>query len=157
MNRPLVSRKWIAAIVIAAATVTAGAAAAGGHGFGMHHRHGGNHENIAKHIEKMVSHVLPNGTPEQKAKLSEIAKACAADVKPLHQQLREGHKQALQILTQPTVDRAALEAVRTAQMQRMDQASRRMSQAAADAAEVLTPEQRTKFAEHLHKRFAKHH
>jgi Spy/CpxP family protein refolding chaperone len=114
-------------------------------------------ENIAKHIERMVAHVLPNGTPEQKARLKEIAEACAADMKPLHQQLRDGHKQAVQILTQPTIDRAALETVRSAQMQRMDQASRRMSQAAADAAEVLTPEQRAKFAEHLHKRFSKHH
>jgi Spy/CpxP family protein refolding chaperone len=155
MQPSLTSRRWIAAIVIAAATASAGAAVAGG--FSMHHRHGGNPENIAKHIERMVTHVLPNGTPEQKAKLSEIAKACAADMKPLHQQLREGHKQAVQILTQPTVDRNALEALRVTQMQRMDQASRRMSQAAADAAEVLTPEQRAKFAEHLHKRFAKHH
>lgn len=153
MKRPLTTRRWIAAALLAVATATAGAAVAGG--FGMHHGHGGG--NIAQHIERMVSHVLPNGSAEQKARLSEIAKACAEDMKPLHQQLRDGHKQAVQILSQPAVDRNALESVRAAQMQRLDQVTRRMTQAAADAAEVLTPEQRAKFAEHLHKRFGKHH
>lgn len=155
MTRPLHLRRWIIAGVIAAATVTTGVAVAQGHG--MHRGHAVNPVNMAKHIERMVTHVLPNGTPEQKARLKEIAEACAADMKPLHQQIRDGHKEAVKILTQPTVDRNALEAVRAAQMQRMDQASRRMTQAAADAAEVLTPEQRAKFAEHLHKRFSKQH
>jgi Spy/CpxP family protein refolding chaperone len=49
----------------------------------------------------------------------------------------------------PVIDRAALERLRAEQMQRMDVISRRILAAVEDAAEVLTPEQRAKFAEHL--------
>jgi protein CpxP len=47
------------------------------------------------------------------------------------------------------IDRAALEQLRAEQMGRMDLMSRRMLSAMEDAADVLTPEQRAKFAEHL--------
>ena len=45
-------------------------------------------------------------------------------------------------LEQPTIDRAALEQIRATELQRAETASSRVVQAIADAAEVLTPEQR---------------
>ena len=50
-------------------------------------------------------------------------------------------------LKQPTVDRAALKEIRTAELQLADSASDRLLNAIADAADALTPEQRGKLAE----------
>jgi Spy/CpxP family protein refolding chaperone len=54
-----------------------------------------------------------------------------------------------ELLTATTIDRAAIEALRAEQIALADQASRRISQALADAATVLTPEQRRKIADHF--------
>jgi len=61
------------------------------------------------------------------------------------------------LLAAPTIDRAALEQVRVAQMQSADARSRRTLQAMADAAEVLTPEQRAKAAERMRRRMERRH
>ncbi|MGZ3182784.1 MAG: periplasmic heavy metal sensor [Telluria sp.] len=103
-----------------------------------------------KHIDLMVEHLLKDGTADQKAKVAAIAKAAVADLAPLHQQMQANHQQAMSLLAQPTVDRAALESVRAAQIQLMDQASKRVMQAVVDASDVLTPAQRQAFANHLH-------
>jgi Spy/CpxP family protein refolding chaperone len=58
----------------------------------------------------------------------------------------------MELLSAPTIDRAAIERLRAEQMQATDAVSKRMSQAFADAAEVLTPEQRKKVAERMQKR-----
>jgi Spy/CpxP family protein refolding chaperone len=41
---------------------------------------------VEQHVERMAKAV--NATPEQKAKLFDIAKATQADIKPLHEQIR---------------------------------------------------------------------
>ena len=53
------------------------------------------------------------------------------------------------LLTQPSVDRAAIEALRVEQMALADAASKRFTQALGDVAEVLTPEQRRKIDDRL--------
>ena len=60
----------------------------------------------------------------------------------------------MELLAAPTVDRTALEQLRVAQIQSADARRRRVLQAMADAAEVLTPEQRVKAAERLKKRWS---
>jgi Spy/CpxP family protein refolding chaperone len=55
------------------------------------------------------------------------------------------------LLMAPAIDRAALEQWRAAQMQRMDDISRRVVAAVEDGAEVLTPEQRAACAGQLGK------
>jgi Spy/CpxP family protein refolding chaperone len=59
-------------------------------------------------------------------------------------EMRDTHQKARELLTQPTVDRTAIERLRADNVVALDAASRRVAQALADAFEVLTPEQRRK-------------
>lgn len=122
-----------------------------GPGFGRHRMMGEamDPESVAKFIDWRVSAVLAkvDATPEQKAKVGEIAKAAARDLLPMREQHRAMRAKATELLMQPTVDRAALEQLRVDTLQRADTLSRRATQAIADAAEVLTPAQREKLAQ----------
>ncbi len=106
---------------------------------------------VEKKIDRIAGWVVEDlgGTAEQQAKLSAIAKAAAKDLAPIHDELVAGRRQAVEILTAPQIDRAALEAHRARQMQLLNTASERLTVAVADAAEVLTPEQRVKAADRL--------
>jgi len=150
-------RRWL---VAAALTVAAGAA-----GVSLanalpalpgHHGHHGHAELMAMdpaemdaHIDKMVEQFAADASPDQKARVTAIVKAAVADLRPTHDQFRQAHAQAHALLTAPVIDRLALERLRAEQMQRMDLMSRRMLAAMEDAADVLTPEQRVRFAEHM--------
>jgi Spy/CpxP family protein refolding chaperone len=70
----------------------------------------------------------------------------------MRDRMREARAQAVALLSEPTVDRGALEALRAGQLQAAEQASRRLTQALADVADVLTPEQRKQIAEHVARR-----
>ena len=136
------------------ATLAGGAAAAFSWGAFAHGRRHGRHGGGAmseERIEKMVKHlgVEIDATPEQQEKLAAIAKQAAKDLEPLRGQAMEARKQAMELLSQPTVDRAALEKLRVSKLEHADAVSRRITQALGDAAEVLTPEQRKKLAEHM--------
>lgn len=61
----------------------------------------------------------------------------------VHHQL---HQQLLAALTAPTVDRAAIEAVRADAVTRIEAGSRDLAKAVGDIAEVLTPAQRQQLA-----------
>ncbi len=120
-------------------------------------RHFGQHGKMdpakaEKRMQHMLKRLVPDATPEQKTKLSAIAKAAFTDLRPIQEKSREARAQGLKLLAQPTIDRNALEQIRQTQQQLADQRSRRMTQAFADAAEVLTPAQRVKAAEELSKR-----
>lgn len=125
----------------------------------MHgHGHGGHGpmsaEDMSRRIDRMVERVLSDvdATPEQKQKVSAIAKQAAVDLAPLRDSTRAARRQGIELLAASAVDRAALERLRTTQLQSMDQASRRMTQALADIAEVLTPEQRAKLRARMEQR-----
>lgn len=105
--------------------------------------------NMQAHIDKMVEQCAPDASPDQKMRLAAIANAAVADVRPVHQQFAAEHARAHALLMSPTIDRAALERWRAAQMQRMDAMSRRVAVAVEDGAEVLTPEQRAACGERL--------
>jgi Spy/CpxP family protein refolding chaperone len=71
-----------------------------------------------------------------------ILASALQDLTPAREQ-HQGHRRAfLERLTQASVDRAALEQLRRAELTLAESASTRIVQALADAAEVLTPEQR---------------
>jgi Spy/CpxP family protein refolding chaperone len=110
----------------------------------------------AKRFDRMINRLVPDATPEQKTKLQAIAKSAFEDLRPLREKSRAAHAESMKLLAQPTIDRAALERVRQTQQQLADQRSRRMTQAFADAAEVLTPAQRAVATEKLAKREGHH-
>jgi Spy/CpxP family protein refolding chaperone len=60
-------------------------------------------------------------------------------MRPMHGGMEQAHAELHGLLTAPTIDRAALERLRARHIAEIDQASRTMVSAMADAAEVLTP------------------
>jgi len=102
-------------------------------------------------IERMVNRLAwaVDASSEQKQKLRDIAQRAADDLRPLREKRQESRKQLREVLTAPTIDRAKLEALRADGIKAADEASRRIVSAVADAAEVLTPEQRAQLAQRL--------
>jgi Spy/CpxP family protein refolding chaperone len=144
-------RRWTIAAVLAVAVGTACVSYANGvpavHG---HHGHTAmNPAAMKAHIDKMIEQCAADASADQKARLTAIADATVADLRPVHEQFREGHARAHALLTAPAIDRAALERLRAEQMQRMDLMSRRVLAAVEDGAELLTPEQRAACAGRL--------
>jgi Spy/CpxP family protein refolding chaperone len=90
---------------------------------------------------------IVDATPDQKARVHEIIEATIKDIAPLHPGFGEVREQARSILAAPQIDRNALETLRANHLAEMDQLSKRITQAIADVAEVLTPQQRQKLAE----------
>jgi protein CpxP len=157
-HRP--GRRWIlaATLAVAAGAMATASTSFAGSGDGMfgHHHHGQrmamDPAALDKHIDSMVNQVLADGTSEQKAKMAGIVKSALADLRPAHDQFHQARARAHALLTAPVIDRAALEQLRVEQMQQIDLVSKRILAAVEDAAELLTPAQRVKFAEHLGKR-----
>ncbi len=104
-----------------------------------------------KHIERMVKHLAIeiDATDAQQERLITLVKSLAADMMPIKQDMREAGKAVQNILTAPTVDRAALESLRSERMAQMNEVSKNLSTALADAAEILTVEQRRIVAERI--------
>ena len=109
-------------------------------------------------MDQRVEHMIKrfarkvDASAEQKDKLAAIAKSAVHDLAPLREKARAARKQAIELLAGPNVDRPALERLRAEQIQLADEGSKRLTQALADTADVLTPEQRKKFAERLQHR-----
>ena len=112
---------------------------------------GGDPAEVDKRVEKAVKHfsVEVEASAEQQARLIAIAKDLVRDVRPMREEFRDARRQAVDLLGAGTVDRAAVEKLRTTQMQRLDQISARVVGAATEAAEVLTPDQRKALAERI--------
>jgi len=106
---------------------------------------------IDQRIEHMINRFASkvDASAEQKEKLSAIAKSAVKDLAPLRDKARTARKQAIEILAGASVDRPAIERLRAEQIQLADAGSKRLTQAFADAAEVLTPDQRKKLAERM--------
>jgi Spy/CpxP family protein refolding chaperone len=106
-----------------------------------------------EHLERMLKHLYVeiDATDGQKQRLAPIVKQTAKDLLPLREKMQAAREQAIGLLTRDTIDRGAIEALRTEQLQLAEQASRRIAQALADAAEVLTPAQRKELAARMEK------
>jgi len=118
--------------------------------------HGGEMDPQAmqRRAEAMVKWWLADvdATDAQQKKVAEIMTATMKELQPLREQHRAARKQVVEILSKPQIDRAALETVRAQELQLAETFSRRITQSLADAAEVLTPEQRAKLAERVQRR-----
>ena len=100
-------------------------------------------------IDRMSKHIAIelDATADQQVKIANIAKAAVADLRPLHEKAHAARTQAVTLLTAPTIDRSAIERLRAEQIGLAETASKRIAQALADAADVLSPEQRRKVAD----------
>jgi periplasmic protein CpxP/Spy len=100
---------------------------------------------IVKHrVDRMLTKV--NATEEQRTKIDAIVNAAVNDVMAMRKDPSARQEKILAIMKADTVDRAALESLRAEQLDVAESASKRITQAVADAAEILTPEQRRQLA-----------
>jgi periplasmic protein CpxP/Spy len=106
---------------------------------------------IEAHADRMIRHIAIeiDATTEQLDKLRGIMRGAVKDLLPVREKVLAARTTARELLTQQTIDRAAIEKLRADQIAIHDAASKRLVQAVADAAEVLTPDQRRKLASML--------
>ena len=145
--------RWLAGLALAVAFVAGGvtlpplAAAAedsamqgmmGGSG------HSGMHAMAMAHLTRMLD--AAGASAEQQTQITAILHAGFQPMASLHTDMRQTHERLHALLLAPTIDRAALEQLRASQIAQIDQASRTLVKAMADAAEVLRPDQRAKLA-----------
>ena len=111
-------------------------------------------EETAAMVERKVNHVLSHvdATDEQKAKVTAIAKATVTDLTKLGFTPGGGRSKFLQLFRADKVEPDAIEALRAEQSTKWDAATKRIAQAVAEAAQVLTPEQRRELTERWYRR-----
>jgi periplasmic protein CpxP/Spy len=85
-----------------------------------------------------------DATADQKAKIKSIATTALISLVSLQPKAMRTPGELRRVLLGPTVDRAGLEQLRATLIADLDQASKTLVQALADAADVLTPDQRAK-------------
>ena len=96
-------------------------------------------------IDRVLGNV--NATPEQKQKVTLIAQGAISEMRPLREQRRAAQAQLATLLKAETIDRAAIDKLRLEQLAAAETVTKRMGQAIAEAAEVLTPAQRQQLVE----------
>jgi periplasmic protein CpxP/Spy len=101
----------------------------------------------AERLKRLLADVA--ASEQQTAQIQKIMGSAFDDLAAIGKERRDLRGQIADILARPTIDRRAVEQARQAQMQLADRASQRMTQAMADSAEVLDPQQRQKLAERL--------
>ncbi len=97
-----------------------------------------------------------NATEAQRTQIKQITQAGAAEMKTQFEAGRALREKGMQLMTAPTIDAAAVEALRQQMLAQHDQMSKNMMQTMVAVANVLTPEQRAKFAERMKMREDEH-
>jgi Spy/CpxP family protein refolding chaperone len=108
-------------------------------------------EQLTERADHIVRHLAIeiDASPEQTTKLEAIVKSMVTDLAPMRGKMMAAHQQVRALLTGPNVDRAAIEKLRAEQIANVDAVTKRITQALADAADVLTPDQRRKIGDML--------
>ena len=109
-------------------------------------RHGGGMRGIGRVLDEI------DATPEQEKKLFAIFDGVRGQMRDTMIDFRSTRGELLDILGATTIDRDAVETLRAERLAAMDAASKTMSAALIEAAEVLTPEQRAKLAAFVEER-----
>ena len=127
------------AITAVVAAVAGGAAVA----FAQHAQHvlhGHGAAGHAEHVQVMLSAI--GASDAQKAEFEAVLTPAFAELDVMHDAHSEAMRRLHELLGAPTVDPARIEALRVEQLSVIDVASQRFTTALAEAAAVLSPEQR---------------
>ena len=145
-------QRWGTATIVgvgiaAVIAIGAGAAVAQGGGWG----HGGMHGMGMRFAEHRFERVMGeiDATDEQQDKIWAIVDKTRADLRPMGREFRGMREEVATLLSAPTIDKAAVEALRVKRLAEVDAASKQAVAALVEAAEVLTPEQRAKLVEEM--------
>jgi Spy/CpxP family protein refolding chaperone len=121
-----------------------------GHGWGGGHgrHHAQDPQAMAERVDFAADWALNkvNATDAQRQQVKSVVKSTLSDLLPMRDQHQAARRAMMDLLAQPAIDRQKLEELRRAELQRAEAASQRLLQGIADAAEVLTPQQRTELA-----------
>jgi Spy/CpxP family protein refolding chaperone len=98
-------------------------------------------------IDRMLTKV--EASDAQKAEVRAIVEPLATEMQPLRETFAANRESMVQLLLAPEIDRAAMEALRSEQMDQADTISRALVTTLADVADVLTPEQRSELASRI--------
>lgn len=121
-----------------------------GNGSGMVHKAGWGKGGGMRGIGRVMDAI--DATPEQEKKLFAIFDGVRGEMRDTMIDFRSTRGDVIDILGAETVDRDAVEKLRAERVAAMDEASKTMTAALVEAAEVLTPEQRGKLAELIEER-----
>ena len=140
------SRFKLATLIAIPLVVIGGAIAYAHQGGGMHHGPMSGH-NMQMHIDHLDAMLTKIGASDaQKSQVEAIIKGAFTELETTQHSHHDAMGKAHELLLAPSVDRAGIEALRAQQIRSFDEASKRMLTAFEDAAEVLSPEQRTALA-----------
>lgn len=148
--------RWLIAggvAVVALAGIGAAGAMGGGEAMGRHvmeagMKHGGHF--AGRGLSRALDAV--DATAEQEDRIWAIIDDTRAELRPVMREFRDTRETVMQLMAAPTIDRAAAETLRAERIAAIDEASKKVTAALLDAAEVLTPEQRAELAKHLGER-----
>jgi len=101
-------------------------------------------------MERMLDSV--DATEAQRAEIAKIMDAARTELAGQREAGQALRAQMMELFAQPTVDAAAVEALRKQMQAQREVGSQRMTQAMVQASQVLTPEQRQQIAERMTQR-----
>ena len=139
----------IAAIATALIAVVGGTIAFAHTNGGHHGAHmtGGHSAQALEHVQSMLAKI--GASDVQKAQIDGILKPALADMNAARDSHYAAFRQFHEVISAPSIDRVRLEDIRAAQLESLDEASKRLVTAISDAAEVLSPEQRAALAKEI--------
>lgn len=132
-------------------------AGAGVYAYASNDDWGGRHKFMRGYIEYRLDRMLTEvGVPEeQKSKFKALVTSTIDEVRPKREARMAMRDEIIKLIEAPTIDRNAIETLRAKQMAQFEERSKTIAKAVADAAELLTPEQRKKLVEEM-KEFGPH-
>ena len=101
------------------------------------------------HLKRLFHDLMDRVDAGQKEQMSRVGKAAVVDLDLLEQKARAQRAPRAGILLADTLDHAALERVRIAEMGVAEERSRRVDRLLIDLAAVMTPQQRAQFSAQL--------
>ncbi|MGI9463965.1 MAG: Spy/CpxP family protein refolding chaperone [Aestuariivirgaceae bacterium] len=109
-------------------------------------------------ITRAMKHVAIeiDATQEQQDKIIDLVTAAVKQLKPLRSSMLDARDEARDLLIASTIDDVALERLRAERLAQVDRISKTLVDAMAQAAAVLTPEQRRILDERIAEHRAKH-